>query len=562
MSLAALRKQIDQIAPIIKAQSGNVEETVYGVVDKINEDGTPHFIRKWKGVIGNMRPTDEEPTIFIIEKLEPVILKHKKYKCLYGGRAGTKSIMVMDTVVGDVNANGSKVFVLRERMKSLKDTIYAGIVGRIDALKIKGFTPVPSEREVRHKNRGKITFGGMQNIIDMKGSFEYKYFLMEEAARTSQQTIDTLGPTLRGVDGAELIYVWNPESANDPMSLEFIVPFQAQLDKDGYYEDDYHMIIKVGFEDNPWFMHDQSLREEYEKDLQKKNEGRMSEARFNHIWHGAFNDDIDNSVIKADWFDACIDAHKKLGFEAKGGKVAGFDPSDVGSDAKGYCLRHGVVFTDVREIDAEDANRAFDIASRDAKASGVDTFGWDCDGMGALLRDQAVANFQGTKVHTFMYKGSEGVHNPEAVFKPVGEYHIRDSKKNKDVFGNKKAQNIISFAERVYKTWEAVVHKKYIDPDELVSFDSEKIPAKYLQKLRSEACRMPLKPDHTFKFYTKQEMRNGIYHTDESGAKSKIVIPSPNLFDAVVLSFDNSANITQSRVNKTHRPQAMRPMGR
>ncbi len=558
MSLAALRKQIDQIAPIIKAQSGNVEETVYGVVDRINEDGTPHFIRKWKGVIGNMRPTDEEPTIYVIEKLEPAILYYKKYKCFWGGRAGTKSIMVMDTMVGDVNANGSKVFVLRERMKSLKDTIYAGIVGRIDSLKIKGFTPVPSEREVRHKNKGKITFGGMQNIIDMKGSFEYKYFLMEEAARTSQQTIDTLGPTLRGVDGAELWYVWNPESANDPMSLEFIVPFQAQLDKDGYYEDDYHMIIKVGFEDNPWFMHDQSLREEYEKDLQKKNEGRMSEARFNHIWHGAFNDDIDNSVIKADWFDACINAHKKLGFEARGGKVAGFDPSDVGSDAKGYCLRHGVVFTDVREIDAEDANRAFDIASRDAKASGVDTFGWDCDGMGALLRDQAVANFQGTKVHTFMYKGSEGVHNPEAVFKPVGEYHIRDSKKNKDVFGNKKAQNIISFAERVYKTWEAVVHKKYIDPDELVSFDSESIPANYLQKLRSEACRMPLKPADTFKFYTKQEMRNGIKQPDGS----KIVIPSPNLFDAVVLSFDNSANITQSRVNKTHRPQAMRPMGR
>lgn len=546
MSLAALRKQIDQIAPIIKAQSGNVEETVYGVVDRINEDGTPHFIRKWKGVIGNMRPTDEDPTIYIIEKLEPVILKHKKYKCLYGGRAGTKSIMVMDTVIGDVNANGSKVFVLRERMKSLKDTIYAGIVGRIDALKIKGFTPVPSEREVRHKNRGKITFGGMQNIIDMKGSFEYKYFLMEEAARTSQQTIDTLGPTLRGVDGAELIYVWNPESANDPMSLEFIVPFQAQLDKDGYYEDDYHMIIKVGFEDNPWFMHDQSLREEYEKDLQKKNEGRMSEARFNHIWHGAFNDDIDNSVIKADWFDACIDAHKKLGFEAKGGKVAGFDPSDVGGDAKGYCLRHGVVFTDVREIDAEDANRAFDIASRDAKNAGVDTFGWDCDGMGALLRDQAAKNFAGTKVTTFMYKGSESPHHPDSIFRSDGEYGMKGEKKNKDVFNNKKAQNIISFAERVRKTWLAVEHGKYIDPDELVSFDSATIPQNFLQKLRSEACRMPLKPSDKIKFYTKQEMRNGIRQPDGS----KIVIPSPNLFDAVVLSFDNSANI--SKVSDVH----------
>tara|TARA_R110002033_G_C3897243_1_gene239775 strand:- start:10089 stop:11765 length:1677 start_codon:yes stop_codon:yes gene_type:complete len=558
LSVALLRKRLSQIAPVIKAQSGHVEETVYGVVDKINDDGTPHFIRKWKGVIGNMRPTDEEPTVYVIEKLEPVILKHKKYKCLYGGRAGTKSIMVMDTVIGDVNANGSKVFVLRERMKSLKDTIYAGIVGRISSLDIRGFTPVPSEREVRHKNRGKITFGGMQNIIDMKGSFEYKYFLMEEAARTSQTTIDTLGPTLRGVDGAELIYVWNPESANDPMSLEFIVPFQAQLDRDGYYEDDYHMIIKVGFEDNPWFMHDQSLREEYEKDVQKKEEGRMSESRFNHIWHGAFNDDIDNSVIKADWFDACIDAHKKLGFEANGGKVAGFDPSDVGNDAKGYAMRHGVVFKDVREIDAEDANRAFDIASRDAKNQSVDTFGWDCDGMGALLRDQAARNFNGTKVHTFMYKGSEGVHFPDAVFKPVGDYHIRDSKKNKDVFGNKKAQNIIAFAERVYKTWEAVVHGKYCDPAELVSFDSETIPHGFMQKLRSEACRMPLKPADTFKFYTKQEMRNGIRQPDGS----KIVIPSPNLFDAVVLSFDNSANITHKRVDRTHRPQPMKTMGR
>lgn len=553
-----LRKRIDQIAPVIKAQSGHVEETVYGVVDRIKEDGSPNFIRKWKGTIGNMRPTDEEPTIYVIEKLEPAILKHKKYKCLYGGRAGTKSIMVMDTVIGDVNANASRVFVLRERMKSLRDTIYAGICGRVESLDIGGFTPVPSEREIRHKNKGKITFGGMQNIIDMKGSFEYKYFLMEEAARTSQQTIDTLGPTLRGVEGAELWYVWNPESANDPMSLEFIVPFQAQLDKDGYYEDDYHMVIKVGFEDNPWFMHDQSLREEYEKDKQKLDEGRMSESRFKHIWHGAFNDDIENSVIKADWFDACIDAHKKLGFEPKGGKTAGFDPSDIGADAKGYALRHGVVFTDVQEIDAEDANRAFDIASRHAKASGADAFGWDCDGMGALLRDQARANFSNTKVHTFMYKGSEGVHQPEAVFKPSADYHIRDSKKNKDVFNNKKSQNIILFAERVYKTWEAVAHGKYCDPDDLVSFDSESIPANFLQKLRSEACRMPLKPSDKFKFYTKQEMRNGIKQPDGS----KIIIPSPNLFDAVVLSFDNSANITNNRVDRTHRPQPMKTMGR
>lgn len=556
--IANLAKKLAQIEPIIKAQSGVVEETVYGVVDKINDDGSPHFIRKWKGTIGNMRETNEEPTVFVIEKLEPLILKHRKWKLVYGGRAGTKSIMVMDALSGDVNAVGSKVFALRERMKSLRESIYSGIEGRIKALKFGGFRSVPSNWEINHRNGGKISFGGMQNIIDMKGTFEYKYFLMEEAARTKQQTLDTLGPTLRGVDGAEIWAVWNPESSNDPMSHEFIIPYQAQLDRDGYYEDDYHMIIKVGFQDNPWFMHDQSLREEYEKDLQKKNDGRMSEARFNHIWHGMFNDDIENSVIKADWFDACIDAHKKLGFDAVGGKTCGFDPSDVGADAKGYALRHGVVFTDVYEIDAPDANRAFDIASRDAKNAGADSFGWDCDGMGALLRDQAGRNFNGTKVHTFMYKGSESPHHPESVFKGEGDYGVRGNKKNKDVFDNKKAQNIIAFAERVRKTWEAVELGKYHNPDELVSFDSEKIPANFLQKLRSESCRIPLKPSDKIKFYTKQEMRNGIKQNDGS----KIVIPSPNLFDAVVLSFDNSANITAKRVDKSHRPQPMKTMGR
>lgn len=560
--MSAALKRLETLEAVLRSQAGQLEKSVYGVVDKINPDGTPHFIRKWKGTIGNMEPTDEKPTIYVIEKLEPAILKHKKYKCLYGGRAGTKSIMVMDAMAGDVNSCGSKVYVLRERMKSLKESIYSGIESRIKSLRFKGFLPVPSQWEIRHKSGGRFTFGGMQNIIDMKGSFQYKFFLMEEAARTSQRTIDTLGPTLRGVEGAELWYIWNPESANDAMSREFITPFQADLDRDGYYEDDYHLVIKVGFEDNPWFMFDKSLREEYEKDKQKMEEGRMSEARFRHIWHGAFNDDIDNSVIKADWFDACIDAHKKLGIQVRGATVAGFDPSDVGGDAKGFAMRTGVVFNDVREIEAEDANRAFDIAARDAKNANVDAFGWDCDGMGALLRDQAAASFGGTRIHSFMYKGSESPHNPDAMFKASGDYGVRDGKKNKDVFANKKAQNIISFAERVYKTWEAVVHGKYHDPDELVSFDSEKIPSNMLQKLRSEACRMPLKPADSFKFYTKQEMRAGITIIGEGGSRDKIVIPSPNLFDAVVLSFDKSANISRNRVDTSHRPAPMRPMGR
>lgn len=548
---SALLKRLDYLEPLVAASSGELEKSVYGVVDRvdlINGKPTPHFIRRWKGTIGNMEATDDEPTIFLIEKLEPMILKHKKYKCMYGGRAGTKSRFAQDVMAGEVNSCGSKVYVLRERMKSLKESIYAGINKSIKDLKLSGFVPVPSHWEVRHRAGGVFTFGGMQNIIDMKGSSNYKYFLMEEAARTKQITIDTLGPTLRDTKGAELWYLWNNESSTDAMSQEFIVPYQAQLDRDGYYEDEYHLIIKVGHEDNPWFEYDDSLNQEYNKDKGKVADGRMSKARFNHIWEGAFNDSIETSVIIDDWFDACIDAHKKLGFgvddngetEPTGNKIVALDPSDVGTDPAGYAERQGVIFTCIDEIEAENGNRKFDIACRRAKEFGCDAFGWDGDGLGAILRDQADTNFHQNKAQIYMYKGSTSVHHPKAMFKADNSnINMKEERMNKDIFANKKAQNNIAFAERVYKTYEAVVLGKYHDPDDLISFCSKSIKPSMLQKLRAEACKLPLKPADTIKFYTKAEMRKGITMPDGS----RVIIPSPNLFDACVVSLDNASII-------------------
>ena len=545
--------RLDKCEPLALAQAGLLENSVYGVVDKV-VDGEPRFIRRWKGTIGNMVPTEEEPTIFIIEKLEPIILKHKKYKALFGGRAGTKSIVGMDSMVGDVNSNGSKVFCLRERMKSLKNSIYAGMEARVSQLKLSGFTPVPSQWEIKHSSGGLISFGGMHNIRDIKSTFEYKFIFLEEADQTSQDTLDTLGPTLRGVQGAEMWLIWNPASANDAMSKQFIIPFQDDLDRCGYYEDEYRLIIKVGFEDNPWFMADQSLRAEYEMNTKDMKAGLMSKARYNHIWHGAFNDDVENSLIEADWFDACIDAHVKLGFEAKGAKICSHDPADVGTDAKTVAIRHGVVFTDMEEIDAINGNDGFDYACGFATKHNADVFVWDCDGMGALLRNQAATNFKGKKIQTVMFKGSEGVHNPDAICAATEHYGIRESKTNKDVLKNKRAQNYVQIAERCRKTYEAVVHGVYHNPDDLISFSS-KIDC--LQKLRSEMCRLPTKPNSsgTIELYSKADMRKGILMPDGS----KFKIPSPNLADDVMMSFDNGCVI--NNVAGFVMPSPIRSMG-
>lgn len=528
-------RRIDDIEAYVSDQEGKETETVYGVVDKV-VDGKENIIRKWKGTIGNMVETDDKPTILIGEAHEPLILIHRKYKLLFGGRAGMKSRLVMDVLSGEVNYSDSKVYVLRERMKSLKQSIFAGIEGRIKALNYAGFTSLPSLWEIRHKDGGMFSFGGMSNILDMKGSFDYKIFLAEEAAKTKQETINVLGPTLRDVKGAELWYVWNPESSSDPMSTEFIIPYQSDLDRDGIYIDEYHLIIKTTYKDNPWFMGDESLRVELEKDKSKMERGIMPKARFNHMWNGDFNDGIEGALIQEDWFDACIDAHVKLGFSAKGAVIATHDPADEGPDAKTIAIRQGVVFNLMEEIDAPNGNRALDYACGIAIREGADYFGWDCDGMGALLRDQVAANFNNKKIETWMFRGSNSVHLPHKVFGGADYYGRKETATNEDLFKNRRAQRYVELAERCRKTWEAVELGTYCDPDELISFSSE-IGEATLRKLRAEMCKLPLKPNSSGKIelYSKQDMKKGILMSD--GRKQSI--PSPNLADDVMMSFDN-----------------------
>ena len=549
--MISLKKKLDELEPKILAQSGSLSPSVYGVIDKVEKvDGVliPTFKRRWKGTIGNMKPTDEEPTIWVIEKLEPLILKHKKVKGAWGGRAGTKSIMAMDAMIGEVNSSGVGVFCLRERMKSISQSIFKGMVGRVKDLNFSGFNPVESRWKIDNKNGGIVSFGGLMNVADMKSLFKYKYFFLEESHKTSQKALDILGPTLRGVDGAEQWMIWNPESFTDPMSKEFITPYQAHFDRDGYYEDDYHLIIKVGFEDNPFFHTDSSLVEEFEKDTQKMKDGRMSRSRYEHIWYGAFNDNVENSIVQADWFKSCIDAHKKLKWVNGNNKRIGFDPSDVGTDPAGIIGMTGNVVNYIDEIEAENGNRKFDVAIREAMTYSTDVFGWDGDGLGATLRDQAEKGFGNTRVRAYMYKGSMSVHKPNEKFKSENSnVTTPDGVMNKDIFDNRKSQNNIKLAEMIYKTHETVEHGIYHDPKDLISFDSEKINPSMLKKMESEACKMPLKPSTKIAFYSKSELRKGILMPDGS----KLKIPSPNLWDALVVAIDEESTTTEHVWTKT-----------
>ena len=151
----------------------------------------------------------------------------------------------------------------------------------------------------------------------------------------------------------------------------------------------------------------------------------------------------------------------------------------------------------------------------------VDAYTWDCDGMGIALTEDVNRVFKGHKTILSMFKGSEGVDMPDAIFSSVLDSGIRDQKTNKEALRNKRAQYYLELRKRMYKTWEAV-NGAYHDPDKLISFDSG---IELLPKLRSELCRMPIKPNGNglFELYTKDQM------------KQKFKFQSPNLADCLMM---------------------------
>ena len=60
-----------------------------------------------------------------------------------------------------------------------------------------------------------------------------------------------------------------------------------------------------------------------------------------------------------------------------------------------------------------------------------------------------------------------------------------------------------------------------------------------MEKLKAESSKVPIKQGDTVRFYTKPELRKGVSMPDGS----RLTIPSPNLFDACVLSFDKASII-------------------
>jgi len=457
----------------------------------------------------------------IVPKLLKLAKISKRFKVAVGGRGSGKSVSVAKLVAAKVHQEGIKALAAREHMNSLADSVHSTIMSQIREHHLDGFRE--QANGITHNRGGSVIYRGLaRNPEGLKSMDNIGLCWVEEAQTISETSLEMLTPSIRA-PGSEIWMTANPRSCADPFSARFIEPFKTYLDRDGYYEDDLHLIVTCNYMDNPWFPAE--LEQERAYDYEHK-----SRALYDHIWLGAYNDTVDDALIQPEWFDACIDAHKRLGFQPLGVEVVAHDPSDTGHDAKGLAYRYGSVLVDAQEMEDGDINEGGDWAAQYAIEHHADVFVWDADGMGVGLKRQFNQMFTGKQIALQMYRGSESPENPTALYE-AGE--SGQAKSNREAFRNRRAQAYWHLRDRCRATFFAVEEGRLTDPSNLISFSSE---IKQLQLLRSELCRIPLKPNGMgmIQIMTKQEML-------------KMGINSPNLADSVAMAFAVRRNAVVNR---------------
>lgn len=535
------------------------QATVVGIVHPV--DG---HLRSIVRQDGGWIETEREPDIYLPAKLEAVIKSKKRFIIVIGGRGSGKSVGIADICLADAKDDGVKTYCLREYQTSIKNSIFSLLKDEISRLEFDGFEV--QSNGIKYGEEDAFQFAGLSHNVDsIKSAHGFRRFEIEEAQFISDDSLTALTPTARkkpkkgmptvmeevqeadGLANVSMVFIANPSSSEAPFSKRFINPFKEHLDKHGFYEDDLHLIVVMNYTDNPWFQ-DSGLEEERLWDFNYR-----SRAMYDHIWLGAFNDSVENALIMSEWFDACVDAHKKLGFIASGARIAAHDPSDTGPDSKGFAARHGSVIEMVKEMETGTVNEGGHWAAGEAIQFQSDAFAWDGDGMGIALTEQMGADFQGKQTVLSVFRGSESPDFPDAVYRSAIAFvpaensnaPVANQKTNSDSFRNKRAQYYFELRDRCYRTYRAVVHGEYHDPAKMISFDSS---IELLSKLRAELCRMPVKPNGNglFELYTKAEM------------KSKFKMASPNLADSVMMLM---RYVPQARVQPKI-PRPVRPMGR
>lgn len=185
--------------------------------------------------------TPEPGTLYVPEKLRPVLFGDSRFGCAYGGRVGMKS----HTVAGYIAVAGSlepmRVFCGRHIQKSIRESVHQLIADKIAFLGLSNFYRV-LDTEIRGANGTQIFYGGLQSHTaeHLKSLEGVDLAWLEEANTIPDSALKKFIPTIRK-PGSRILFTWNPELETDPVHKRFVVDGDPEA-----------CVVKIGIEDNPF----------------------------------------------------------------------------------------------------------------------------------------------------------------------------------------------------------------------------------------------------------------------------------------------------------------------
>lgn len=473
-----------------------------------------------------------------VKNLHPIFTKQKRIKIIVGGRGSTKSTGVADYVAAKMSA-GELWCCARETQNSINESVHRNLLEEIDRLGIEGFED--TKTSIDHISGGRAFYTGLsRNVTSLKSTLSgIDGLWIEEGEDITDNTLRVLTASVRlnatdtarliageDVKMPEIIITMNRGLRSGSIAKKWLARAEKALSECGYYEDDTLMVVQMNYTDMPsaWFKMS-GLEQERLDDLDK-----LPRAEYDHKWNGLYFDTVESAIIKPEWFDAAVDAHLlphlKDAFKPLGAMKAAHDPFDDGNDAGGFAAMHGSIVTHVKSKDRGEIDEVCDWATDLAIKVNADWFIWDGDGMGTGLKRQVSTAFAGKKVQFHMFRGSlsgSGQDNAKRTYMPT-DFDDRKDQKTRlktyaETFKNNRAQYYVRLADRFYSTYRCVERGEYIDPDDMISLNSEGIDN--MIDLKSQLCRVPRKPNGTGlqQIMSKQEMKtNGIDSPNEGDA--------------------------------------------
>lgn len=253
------------------------------------------------------------------KKLRFLINEPARYKVLFGGRGGMKTETIAMALIILATQKKLRIACFRELQSSIEESVYETIKNRIIDMELEDEFDIQARTIISRRTGAEFIFSGLRyNINKIKSMARIDIAWVEEAINVSKTSWDKLSPTIRGrhesdpngmggpfKEGPEIWVSFNPELDTDETYKRFV------LKRDSYAPDyDKHgkrfaYVVKVGWEDNPWFPND--LRREMEI-LKDANENDWL-----NVWQGHTKQTLDGAIY--------AEEIKKVLLEGRRGKV-------------------------------------------------------------------------------------------------------------------------------------------------------------------------------------------------------------------------------------------------